>query len=90
MNSKIFDNIKKRNAAIVVGAVYFLSDFYDKSGAMVRVTAKSDDINAAGWPSKISYDVIETIGESRHYGGTCNSANLYATRADAAWRRIIQ
>lgn len=76
-----------RTNAIVVGDKYFLSSFYDKSGAWVIVEAKSTKKNSAGWPSSVSYRVIESVDDTYHgvgHMGTCNATNLYETREAAS------
>lgn len=87
---KTFDAVIARTEAIVVGNTYFKSNFYDKHGSWVVVTGKSTKINGAGWPSSVSYRVIERVGtDSSHtdepgYEGTCNACNLYTRTIDAA------
>lgn len=82
--------IINRTNEIEVGKVYFLSSFYDKDGAFVKVLAKSTKKNLAGWPSSVRYEVIETVGEDRSafYAkgkiGTCNATNLYEQREKAS------
>ena len=79
--------IKAATNAIVVGETYFLSDFFEKSGYMVKVTAKSTKLNSAGWPSTVSFQVLEVIGGAFRkvgYVGSCNATNLYTDRAMAA------
>lgn len=84
---------KSRTDEIVVGNIYFLSNFYDKSGCFVRVTNKSHKTNRAGWPSTVSYIVLEAVGDDAaksYYApgttGTCNASNLYERRACAGHR----
>jgi hypothetical protein len=80
---KTVARIKARTAEIKIGETYFLSSFYDKAGAMVRVDAKSTKLNSAGWPSTVSVTVLEEIGENSgtfYRPGnviTCNATNLY-------------
>jgi hypothetical protein len=82
--------IKARTAEIKVGETYFLSSFYDKSGAMVRVEEKSTLLNKAGWPSSVTVTVLEEVGENAgafYRAGntiTCNATNLYEKRENAS------
>jgi hypothetical protein len=88
--SIIHQRIINRTNQIKVGRVYFLSSFYDKDGAFVKVTSKSTKTNKAGWPSSVSYEVIEKVGEhnSNFYAvgntGICNATNLYEQRESAS------
>lgn len=76
--------------SIEVGKVYFLSNFYDKDGAMVRVLSKSADKNRAGWNSSVNVEVIEPLFYDddtfllQHYAKgtkhTVNATNLYEKR----------
>jgi hypothetical protein len=77
--------------AIEIGGIYFLSSFYDKDGATVKVLSKSTKMNSAGWPSSVEIEVIEPlggeIGKSYYAAGvarTVNASNLYKNRADAS------
>ena len=83
--------IINRTNQIVVGKTYFLSSFYDKDGTWVKVLEKSTKINSAGWPSSVSYKIIEPVGDCVNWEwhqagrtGTCNATNLYENRADAS------
>lgn len=85
--------IVTRTNALKVGGIYFLSSFYDRDGAMVKVVSKSTEINSAGWPSKVIVESIEPITETenefqkRFYApGTLhsvNATNLYEERGMA-------
>jgi len=82
--------IKNRNSQIKVGSTYFLSTCHDTVGVFVKILNKSDKINRGGFPSTITYEVLETYGDhhsNTHYKigkvGTCNAANLYEKRAFA-------
>ena len=81
---------KARTAQIVVGKTYFLSDFFEKDGAMVKVLEVSTKINRAGWPSSIKYQVTEKIGgkysklNAVGETGICNACNLYEKREQAS------
>jgi hypothetical protein len=72
-----------RAAALKIGGVYFLSSFYDKTGANVKVLAR-------GQGGLVMVEVVEPIGEpgSFYAAGTIhqsvNASNLYANRADAS------
>jgi len=75
---------------LVIGKTYFLSSFYERDGAFVRVLSKSTAKNSAGWPSSIEVEVIEPIGGNTtllHFApGTkhiVNALNLYRERQDA-------
>ena len=90
-NPKTTARILQRNREVRVGELYFLSSFYDVDGAWVRVLAKSDAVNSAGWPSSISIQVEEPVGSeakrSFYAKGsihTCNATNLHKNRADCA------
>lgn len=72
---------------IVVGNTYFLSNFYDKEGATVRVVSKSNrSKNKAGFYSIVNVEILESdyhyykVGETH----TVNAANLYERREDAS------
>lgn len=86
---------KARTAQIVVGKTYFLSQFFEKHGAMVKVLEVSTKINRAGWPSSIKYQVTKKIGDKRSnfYSegriGTCNACNLYEKREQASHKAIF-
>ena len=81
------NRIKNRNSQIKVGGIYFLSSFYDKDGVFVKILAKSDKVNRCGFPSTITYEVRELVGDANasYYTigkvGTCNATNLYEERA---------
>jgi hypothetical protein len=74
--------IAKRHSEIQVGATYFLSNFYDKDGATVRVVSKSNKKNKCGWNSIINVEILDSdyhyykIGETH----TVNATNLYEQR----------
>ena len=86
------ERIKARTKEIVVGGAYFLSSFFEKDGAMVKIISTSTEINSAGWPSTVEYEVLKRIGKTRHVithypkgrTGTCNATNLYENREDAS------
>jgi hypothetical protein len=89
------EECKQKTDAIEVGARYFLSSFYDKEGAWVKVLGKSHKVNRAGWPSTVEVEVEEFVAEanvapSSHYAPgkviTVNASNLYANRADSSHR----
>ena len=70
---------------IKVGETYFLSSFYDKEGAMVKVLKKSKKKNRLGFNSTITVEVIEPLDPTYQYykvGAvhTCNATNLYEKR----------
>ena len=80
-----------RTNQIVVGKTYFLSSFYDKDGEYVTILDKSTKINSMGWPSTVTYETIEPVGDCVDKAwhqpgrtGTCNASNLYENRADAS------
>ena len=95
-NKDIRRNIRASTEALTLGGRYFLSSFWDKSGAWVRVIAKSTKTNSAGWPSSVTYVVIEPEdhrGNPFHLDnyapgtqGICNATNLYKVREHAAHR----
>lgn len=79
-----------KHAAINVGQVYFLSNFYDKEGAMVRVVSKSNKVkNKAGFYSIVNVEILESdyhyykVGEMH----TVNASNLYERRELASASR---
>ena len=84
----IKDSVKKKTQALEIGKVYFLSSFYDKEGAWIAVLDKSTKINKCGWPSTVTYEVIEKVGNTKYYQegntGTCNASNLYKKREQAS------
>src|SRR4030067_3836100 len=85
--SLAFRRIIARNNQIEIGKIYFLSSFYGKEGAYVRVTAKSTKENRCGWPSTVSYEVVESVNSqyyTKHLNGNCNATNLYESRELAA------
>lgn len=81
--------LKAKSAArtneIAVGQKYFLSIFHDKEGVWVEVLDKSAKINRAGFPSTVTYKILEQVGVERHNApsyeigkiGNCNATNLY-------------
>ena len=80
--------IQARTDEIVVRGRYFLSSFYDKDGSWVEVLDKSHKTNSAGWPSSVTYRVLESVGGlGAHpvgHEGICNASNLYERREDAS------
>ena len=94
-NRKDFERIKARTAEIVVGKIYFLSQFYAKQGQMVEVLETTTEINSAGWPSRVTVVVVENIlgdfyttHDEEYYAvgtlHTCNATNLYEEREHAS------
>lgn len=90
---KIAAQCKARTDEIEIGKVYFLSSFYDKDGAFVKVLSKSHKLNNAGWPSSVEYEVVSRYGDSyphheKFYAvgarGSCNASNLYEKREMAS------
>jgi hypothetical protein len=84
---KVQAKVKARTAQIIVGNTYFLSSFYDKEGAMVKVLKKSTAINGAGWASTVTVEVLAYVGDgpsSSYYTPgkitTVNASNLYERR----------
>lgn len=82
----------KRTAEIVIGDTYFLSSFYDKTGAVVKVIDKSTAENSCGWNSTVTVEVLHSIDDAHYKPGkthTVNATNLYEQRylADPAQRR---
>jgi len=89
LNHEINQEAIARTNAIEVGGTYFLSDFFDKAGATVKVLSKSTKRNTAGWNSSVEVEVTENLGaDKKHYAkGTkhsVNAGNLYQNREDAA------
>lgn len=94
---KMHQVVDSRTDEIEVGKVYFLSNFYDKDGAMVRVLSKSKDKNRAGWNSSVNVEVVEPLFYDddtfllKHYAKgtkhTVNATNLYETRELASASR---
>jgi hypothetical protein len=85
------EKVIQRTNGIVVGHTYWLSSFYDKDGTYVKVLGVSIKTNSAGWPSSVSYEIIEPVGELAKYEwqqpgkiGTCNATNLYENRGDSS------
>lgn len=91
--AKIHARIIAKTRAIVVGKTYFLSSFYDKTGAFVKVLSVSTRINRCGWPSSVEVESVEPVSDTpdafnrtfyapgmRH---TVNASNLYVTRDKA-------
>lgn len=79
--------VAEAHRKVVVGKTYFLSNFYDKEGATVRVVSKSDKRrNKAGFFSIVNVEILESdyhyykVGETH----TVNAANLYERREDAS------
>lgn len=88
----IENQIKSRTNEMVIGNVYFLSMFYDKSGMMVKIISKSTKINSCGWPSSVVVEVVETINENAKWNAvgtlhTVNASNLYEKREMASHAR---
>ena len=86
---------EQKTSEIVVGEIYFLSEFYDKDGAMVEVLSKPKGDN--DWNTSVEYLVLEKIGTSYDYYkvgkvGICGGQNLYKNRSDASaeakWRAL--
>ena len=93
-NRKAFARIKARTNEIEVGKTYFLSSFFGKDGVWAKVISASTEVNSAGWPSTVKYEVIEPIGscaKQKHYAKgkirTCNATNLYEDRDAARFTR---
>ena len=94
MYQEAFARIKARTNEIKIGETYFLSSFYALDGAMVKVISTSTEVNNAGWPSTVKYEVIKPIGDCarrRHYAKgkirTCSATNLYENRDAAKFKR---
>lgn len=90
------NSIAKTNA-IVIGGTYFLSSFYDKDGAMVKVLAKSTATNSAGWPSSVTVQVIAPLGGEAERANlfyaagavhSVNASNLYLNRTRRRQRSL--
>ena len=99
--TELRQKIRNRTAEIVKGKIYWLSSFYEKDGAYVRVLDASTKTNSVGWPSTVLYEVVEPIGDCAteewykpNVQGTCNATNLYENRNDSSHaskaRRITQ
>lgn len=100
---KMRQAVDSRTDQIEVGKVYFLSSFYDKEGALVRVLSKSKAKNRAGWKSSVNIEVVEPVGfddtdpSLKYYAKgsthTVNATNLYEKRelasASAKWGQPI-
>ena len=72
-----------------VGQVYFLSSFYDKEGAFVKVIEKSKTQNFGGWNSSVTVEVLDNLGfNERVYPvgsiHSVNATNLYEKREMAS------
>lgn len=95
--AKMRETVSHRTDEIKVGEVYFLSNFYDKDGAMVRVLSKSKEKNRAGWNSTVTVEVVEPLFYDddtfslKHYAKgtrhTVNATNLYERRELASASR---
>lgn len=81
--------VKARTAQIEIGKTYFLSGFYDQSGAYVKVLGKSTKTNSAGWNSSVEVEMLVEVGgiPGDFYKpgrvATVNACNLYERREDA-------
>ena len=91
IHTTLRQKIRNRTAEIVKGEIYWLSSFYEKDGAYVRVLDASTKTNRAGWPSTVLYEVVEPIGDCAtkelympNTQGTCNATNLYENRKDSS------
>mgnify|MGYP003656245238 CR=1 FL=1 len=105
-NAEMRQQIRDRTAEIVKGKIYWLSSFYDKDGAYVRVLDASTITNSAGWPSTVLFEVVEPIGDcedkewyKQGVQSICNATNLYENRNDSshyskyghlAWYKEVQ
>lgn len=85
------ERAKAATAPLTIGGTYFLSSFYDKDGAWVKIVAASTKKNGVGWNSSVEVEVIEPVGDDRskewHAPGTkhtVNATNLYVKREDAS------
>ena len=87
------DRIKAATKALKIGGKYFLSSFYDKEGAWVKVIEATTKINGAGWPSSVKVEVLEVVTERPNASyqfykvgaiHTVNATNLYAKRENAS------
>ena len=83
----LHQKVAEAHNRIVVGKTYFLSNFYDKEGATVRVVSKSNKRkNKAGFYSIVNVEILDSdyhyykVGETH----TVNAANLYERREDAS------
>ena len=85
--------IKDATNALKIGGTYFLSSFYDKEGAMVKVLEATTKTNRAGWPSSVKVEVLEVITDRPNASyqfykigdiHTVNATNLYTKREDAS------
>lgn len=86
-----------KTSKIVIGEIYFLSEFYDKDGAMVEVLSKPK--SDSDWNTSVEYKVLEKIGTSYDYYyvgkiGICGGQNLYKNRSDASaeakWGKVTE
>jgi hypothetical protein len=89
--TEILQKIRNRTAEIVKGEIYWLSSFYEKDGAYVRVLEASTKTNHAGWPSTVLCEVVEPIGDCAtrewykpNVQRICNATNLYENRNDSS------
>lgn len=96
-NAEIRQKIRNRTSEIVKGKIYWLSSFYEKDGAYVRVLDASTKTNKAGWPSTVLYEVVEPIGDCAtkewykpKEQRTCNATNLYENRSDSSHARLLE
>lgn len=84
--SSLRQKVANRHQEIKIGATYFLSNFYDKEGATVRVVSKNDRPNRCGWHSQVNVEILESdyhyyvIGTTH----TVNASNLYDLRYQAS------
>jgi hypothetical protein len=78
--------VYQRHTEIQVGGTYFLSNFYDKEGATVKVLSKSRKPNGCGWNSSVNVEVLDSDYHYYKVGAThtVNGTNLYENRHHAS------
>jgi hypothetical protein len=86
MLKQLRKRVASRHSQIKVGSTYFLSNFYDKEGAMVKVLSKSCATNRAGWNSSVNVVVLDSDYHYYVIGAThtVNASNLYDLRSQAS------
>jgi hypothetical protein len=78
--------VYQKHTEIKIGGTYFLSSFYDKEGATVKVLSTSRKQNRCGWNSSVNVEILDSNYHYYKIGGThtVNATNLYENRHHAS------
>jgi len=81
-----------RTEELVVGGRYWISQHWEHTGSFVKILEKSIKHNAAGLPSSVLVEVVESVGSPLRVGETkiMNATQIYDDRNQSSKENFVK